>query len=363
MKKTILMNLLMATAITATAQDVTFKVKGTVPDTVKTVVVFVNGNQRNPIATASVSGGKFTIEGQAPKDAILGIGYPQQRGIRNMPAVNDGEPIEIMLTDESWVKGSKLNNEFSDMNNKSNLMNMAASHIKQWQELRNDKTAEGKAKLEKITKEITAMEEKCDSIKIEYVKAHSNDVTPAYIMSQLYYQFDYKELTDFINSGAAWVNHPMCAPMKKQVQALAKRQPGVMFTDLEMNDIDGKPAKLSDWVGKGNYVLVDFWASWCGPCRREMPHVVEAYNTYKEKGFDVVGVSFDSKADAWKGAVKSLGLNWHNISDLKYWQCAAAEAYGINSIPSNILVGPDGKIVASDLRGQALLDKLAEIYK
>ena len=179
----------------------------------------------------------------------------------------------------------------------------------------------------------------------------------------MYYQFDYKELTDFINSGAAWVNHPMCAPMKKQVQALDKRQPGVMFTDLEMNDIDGKPAKLSDWVGKGNYVLVDFWASWCGPCRREMPHVVEAYNTYKEKGFDVVGVSFDSKADAWKGAIKSLGLNWHIISDLKYWQCAAAEADGINSIPSNILVGPDGKIVASDRRGQALIDKLAWIYK
>ena len=84
----------------------------------------------------------------------------------------------------------------------------------------------------------------------------------------------------------------------------------------------------------------------------------EARNMYR-----VVSATFDSKAEAWKGAVKSLGLNWHNISDLKYWQCAAAEAYGINSIPSNILVGPDGKIVASDLRGQALLDKLAEIYK
>ena len=206
------------------------------------------------------------------------------------------------------------------------------------------------------------MEEKCDSIKIEYVKAHSNDVTPAYIMSQLYYQFDYKELTDFINSGAAWVNHPMCAPMKKQVQALAKRQPGVMFTDLEMNDIDGKPAKLSDWVGKGNYVLVDFWASWCGPCRMEMPNVVENYNKYHAKGFDVVGVSFDKDGNAWKNAIKSLNMPWHHISDLQGWQCAAGEVYGIRSIPSNVLVGPDGVIVDIDLRGKALGKALAEIF-
>ena len=138
---------------------------------------------------------------------------------------------------------------------------------------------------------------------------------------------------------------------------------GQKFTDFEMQTPEGKNVKLSDYVGKGKVVLVDFWASWCRPCREEMPNVVEAYKRYHGKGFDVVGVSFDANKDAWQKAVSDLGLEWHHISDLKGWQCAAAPVYGIQSIPSNILVGPDGKIVAADLRAEALLSKLAEIYK
>jgi len=136
-----------------------------------------------------------------------------------------------------------------------------------------------------------------------------------------------------------------------------------MYTDLVMKDMNDKEIKLSQFAGKGNYVFVDFWASWCGPCRAEMPNVVEAYNKYHSKGLEIVGVSFDQKKDAWTAMVKKLGMEWPQMSDLKGWQCEAGKVYGIRSIPSNILLDPQGKIVASDLRGEELQKKLAEIYK
>ena len=136
-----------------------------------------------------------------------------------------------------------------------------------------------------------------------------------------------------------------------------------MYTDLVMKDMNDTEVKLSQYAGKGNYVFVDFWASWCGPCRAEMPNVVEAYKKYHSKGLEIVGVSFDQKKDAWTAAVKNLGMEWPQMSDLKGWQCAAGKVYGIRSIPSNILLDPQGKIVASDLRGEDLQKRLAEIYK
>ena len=126
------------------------------------------------------------------------------------------------------------------------------------------------------------------------------------------------------------------------------------------NDPDGKPISLSDF--KGKYLLVDFWASWCGPCRRENPNVVKAYSAYHAKGFEILGVSLDKEKSAWKKAIKDDNLSWKHVSDLMGWDNAVGRQYGIQSIPANILIDPNGKIIAKDLRGVALEKKLAEIF-
>ncbi len=129
--------------------------------------------------------------------------------------------------------------------------------------------------------------------------------------------------------------------------------------DFTMNDLNGKPVKLSDFRGK--VMLVDFWASWCGPCRRENPHVVELYHKYHAKGFDVLGVSLDKTREPWLAAIEKDGLTWHHVSDLKGWSNSAAQLYGVSSIPATVLVDKDGKIIARNLRGEQLTAKLREV--
>lgn len=219
----------------------------------------------------------------------------------------------------------------------------------------------------KAINDIMGKANELDSIRIvtilDFARNFKNSKAPAKYIQPIMYNLEYKELEEVCDPTSAYYNEPEMANVKKYKEAMAKHQPGIQYTDLTMNDLAGKAVKLSQWVGKGNYVLVDFWASWCGPCRQEMPNVVEAYKRYHAKGFEIVGVSFDQKKEAWAGAVKTLGMTWPQMSDLKGWQSAAAGIYGIMSIPANILVDPQGKIVAADLREEALQQKLAEIYK
>lgn len=134
---------------------------------------------------------------------------------------------------------------------------------------------------------------------------------------------------------------------------------GIEADDFTQNDVTGKPVSLKSFRGK--YVLVDFWASWCGPCRAENPNVVAAYNKFKDKNFTILGISLDKDKNPWTHAIEKDGLAWTQVSDLKGWENAVAVQYGIQSIPANMLVGPDGKIVARNLRGEALEAKLDEL--
>ncbi len=158
------------------------------------------------------------------------------------------------------------------------------------------------------------------------------------------------------------------ATFKARLQtAMADAQPkayplvGKPAPNLTMQDVNGKTVSIADF--KGKYVLVDFWASWCGPCRQENPNVVAAYNQYKNKNFTILGVSLDDDKQAWMAAIKKDGLAWNHMSDLKQWASPAVETYQFDGIPFNVLIDPQGTIVASSLRGPELNAKLAEVLK
>ena len=161
--------------------------------------------------------------------------------------------------------------------------------------------------------------------------------------------------------GKARPNHPQVQQFVNNLQRLQGVNEGAMAPEINLATPAGPNLALSSLRGK--YVLIDFWASWCGPCRRENPNVVKTYATYKDKGFEIFGVSLDQNREAWLKAIEADKLVWKHVSDLQYWNSAGAKAYQVNSIPQTFLVNPEGRIIAKGLRGAALDNYLAKLFE
>ena len=360
MRKVIFLAAFMAAAVSSMAQQVKYSISGTYNDDGKKVYL-IDKLTENAIDSFVVASGKFSFKGSAEKDAFLGVKAENQNW--SVVFFNDGTPVSVNVND-STLKGSPLNERMVkyDIELDTPMRNLRAKISKMPQ-------SEIEAHGEEIMTEMNKVLDEQIAFANKVFKEESNSLIPL-LFSQLYfYDNGVEEYDELVKKQLPFSNHPYLKKARDEVAEVMKPEEGPktafigqQFTDLEMADPDGKMHKLSDLVGEGKWLLVDFWASWCGPCRQEMPNVLEAYNKFHDKGFEVVGISFDQKKEAWVKAIEQLNMPWLQLSDLKGWNCAAAPAYKIDAIPDNLLIDPQGKIVDRALRGKPLHKRLEKIF-
>jgi peroxiredoxin len=224
-------------------------------------------------------------------------------------------------------------------------------------------TAKKTEETKKLDNQLKEMDGKQMEEKVSYVKSIIKSPVAPFLLNSLASSFaDPSKLEKLIDGfDPALAEYKYVKTLKETLAVMKITSVGVMAPDFTQNDPNGKPVKLSDFRGK--YVLVDFWAAWCRPCRGENPNVVAAYKKYSKKNFTVLGVSLDREKDAWLKAIADDKLTWTQVSDLKYWGNEVAKLYGVQSIPANFLLDKKGRIVGKNLRGDELEEALAKLVK
>lgn len=344
--------------VLAFAQEKGFVIKGNINGLADgKIQIAAIAEQPTVIASDTIKNGAFTVKGSVPEPGlyylVLSNEQPQYIFIENTSIKITGAQSDIK---KIQIEGSQSHADFLEFRKVFDpLLGEINGYAALWQKETNEK------KKEEILKKYDSVVAKVNDEVGKFIDARKTSPVSPFLL------FQAKDLlTDVLTTEKRFnmlsEENRNSSIGKTLQQYIAFAKVGAVGTDaldFIQNDVDGKPVSFSSF--KGKYVLLDFWASWCKPCREENPNVVKVYNKFKDKNFTVLGVSLDQSKEAWVKAINLDKLTWHHVSDLQQWNNAVAQMYHINSIPGNFLIDPDGKIIGKDLRGQDLEKKLCEI--
>jgi peroxiredoxin len=310
-------------------------------------VYFSIGGKRDSLITKT---GDFVFKGKTVKPENSFIFIPHKKMVSITPFwVDNGKTI--LELDSIPFKNSR----FSGIDVKAKIFKSGKTH----QTI--DSATSYKRKIESLNISIEQKGQLIKAMVDSLLNSYPSSIISLSVLMTNSQFYNEKELQDIYNTlDSALARHDYAMAIKTKYLTTIDVEIGKKLPDFSQNDQFGKKVSLADF--KGKYTLIDFWASWCIPCRNENPVVVEAYQKYKTNGFEILVVSLDSSKEAWIKAIKDDGLTWYHVSDLGGWNNIVSKTFKITSVPNNFLIDKDGVVIAKNLRGEELTKKLAEIF-